>query len=324
MKKLAKARLHHFLDYLKQDYEVLVPTEEGFQETAAGLRFIQPVLSPKNTILPQTEELFRYDGSTIAIQPAESKTVLVFGLRPCDAASPTISDYNFASDDPYYTQRRKKVYTIALACTQPARTCFCTALGLGPFSKQGSDAMMIEFLDYYVFYPITDRLTHIFQNDIFETVTEGEEKEIASLEQPAIDRIRAHRPLNGLSKRLAQLQDSDFWDTVSASCLGCGACTFLCPTCWCFDIADLPRGNRGRRIRTWDSCMHRLYSQEASGNNPRPTTRERMRQRILHKFLYIPKLFNTWGCVGCGRCIKFCPADIDIREILDRAQTESE
>jgi ferredoxin len=121
----------------------------------------------------------------------------------------------------------------------------------------------------------------------------------------------------GIRDKLYDLFESDFWAEIQQSCLGCGVCTFLCPTCHCFDIVD--EVQRSERVRSWDTCMFRIYSQEASGHNPRPTNVERTRQRIMHKYAYFLDLFHEIGCTGCGRCVRYCPVDLDIRHIVKSA-----
>jgi ferredoxin len=121
-----------------------------------------------------------------------------------------------------------------------------------------------------------------------------------------------------LEKRLEQPVDDLLWGTLTESCLGCGVCTYLCPTCHCFDICDEAAVTTGERIRIWDSCQFPLFTQEASGANPRPSGKERFRQRIMHKFSYLPRGRNMAGCVGCGRCVTECPVNLDIREVLEK------
>ncbi len=108
------------------------------------------------------------------------------------------------------------------------------------------------------------------------------------------------------------------WGDLTETCLGCGVCTYLCPTCHCFDICDEAATAAGERIRVWDSCQFPLFTQEASGANPRPSGKERFRQRIMHKFSYLPKERDMAGCVGCGRCVAECPVNLDIREVLEK------
>ena len=114
---------------------------------------------------------------------------------------------------------------------------------------------------------------------------------------------------------LNRLYGAPIWGELAQACLNCGICTFLCPTCYCFDIQDERLGSRGRRIRYWDSCMFPLFTQHASGHNPRPTKLHRVRNRFLHKLKYFPDRFGPFSCVGCGRCIRECPVGIDIRQV---------
>ncbi|UCG91125.1 MAG: 4Fe-4S dicluster domain-containing protein, partial [candidate division WOR-3 bacterium] len=118
-----------------------------------------------------------------------------------------------------------------------------------------------------------------------------------------------------LGKKLDNF-DGSYWETLHQKCLGCGICTYFCPTCHCFDINDEVIKSHGRRVRTWDSCMFPLFTLHASGHNPRPTKKERMRQRIIHKFNYSKKYYGKTFCVGCGRCIINCPVNVDVRRIV--------
>ena len=128
--------------------------------------------------------------------------------------------------------------------------------------------------------------------------------------------------VEGIRTKLYGLFESDFWREIQQSCLGCGVCTFLCPTCHCFDIVD--EVQRSERVRNWDTCMFRIYSQEASGHNPRPTNVERTRQRIMHKYAYFSDNHGEIGCTGCGRCVRHCPVDLDIRHVIRSAQLRAE
>jgi len=124
--------------------------------------------------------------------------------------------------------------------------------------------------------------------------------------------------VNGVEKKLPDMINNPFWDKVSRKCITCGACTYLCPTCYCFDIQDTGKEGKYTRLRVWDSCMYTVYTLEASGHNPRKEKEKRMRQRVMHKFNYYPFLYQEYGCVGCGRCIKYCPVNVDIREIISK------
>jgi len=124
----------------------------------------------------------------------------------------------------------------------------------------------------------------------------------------------------GLKENLDEMYDDPFWDELHLRCLGCGVCTYLCPTCHCFDIVDEGNGAAGQRLRNWDTCQFALFTHHTSGHNPRPTGRERMRQRVMHKFNYFVSNFGDIACVGCGRCVRECPVNLDIRAVIEDAR----
>ena len=130
------------------------------------------------------------------------------------------------------------------------------------------------------------------------------------------EKLQSDVNIKNLKEKLDKAFDASFWNEIHQKCLGCGICTFLCPTCYCFDITDEVKDEQGKRIRCWDSCMFPQFTLHASGHNPRPTYRERMRQRIMHKFNYCPENYKETFCVGCGRCIRNCPVNLDIRQII--------
>jgi ferredoxin len=124
-------------------------------------------------------------------------------------------------------------------------------------------------------------------------------------------------PAREIKKFLDENFEHPFWDTLHKKCLACGTCTFMCPTCHCFDIQDEVKAEDGKRMRNWDSCMFPLFTKETSGHNPRPSQKERWRQRVMHKFRYFVDNFNAIACVGCGRCVMYCPVNMDIRKIVE-------
>jgi heterodisulfide reductase subunit C len=171
---------------------------------------------------------------------------------------------------------------------------------------------------------------------VLEPVTEAGEKLLqkASLEDPGDKSAQAEAVKEKASKALGEAPDlsqtrekllslfdnMEFWEDVSAKCISCGACTYLCPTCYCFNITDEQSGAQGVRLRTWDNCMSHLFTMEASGHNPRPTKAHRLKNRVGHKFSYYPDIHDgNIACCGCGRCIKSCPSSVDIRQIVLQA-----
>lgn len=283
----------------------------------------------KSLLLPQYETLFTYDltdsAQSTETQVSKEAPQLLFGVRPCDARSFLLLDKVFDGErykDVYYLNRRANTLIVAIGCTEPRTTCFCTSVGGGPFSEEGSDLLLIDIGDAYVIKVTSDRGAELLKGTELEEAGEDElalvEKAIQGAEADMMPKLA----IEGLQKDLDSIFDDPVWGPLTEKCLGCGVCTYLCPTCYCFDIVDEVSDSKGERIRLWDSCQFPQFTLQASKFNPRPTNKERLRQRIMHKFSYIPANFNQTGCVGCGRCITECPVNLDIRNILDEILKE--
>jgi len=327
MKTTEKNKITQVLDVLIQNYQVFAPvaTDEftiNFQEITdsgqAKLDFYNSKEPPKKLLFPQYDALFSYgkDGSVRQPPLERVKSTVIFGLRPCDARSLTLLDYVFDAQDykdPYFLARRKQTTIFTLACNRPQTSCFCTSMGLGPFSKDGSDVFVVDLGDRYIFEHLTDAGRDILA--IVPDLGDASDADIArcrELQAQAEKTISRHIEIGNLVENLDKPRDDSFWQEMSENCLGCSLCTYLCPTCHCFDIIDEPGRDGGERSRIWDSCMRETFTQEASGHNPRPMLKDRMRQRLMHKFNYFAKNYGQLACVGCGRCLRNCPAGWDI------------
>ncbi|MGV8025718.1 MAG: 4Fe-4S dicluster domain-containing protein [Anaerolineaceae bacterium] len=259
----------------------------------------------------------KYDGILHSVQNSE-KNKIIFGLHPCDVHAMQLLDHALIDEenpDLYWKQKRESAIIISYACITPEETCFCTAVGGSPFNTAGSDVLLVELDDDCCIYLLTEKGISLFKAlpDAENTQLQKVKKLIKKVETA----MPAAFPKQELHDALLASFETDFWQEVSQPCLGCGVCTFLCPSCFCFDIVD--ETVRKERVRNWDTCMFRTYSLEASGHNPRPTKVERTRQRVMHKFAYWVDLIGEIGCTGCGRCVKYCPVNIDIREIAETA-----
>jgi len=311
---LKKAELEDFL----KDYEVYVINERKAEKYPCPItqNFKNSKIPPKSLLLPQMEELLKYEKDKV-IEIRDSKETIIFGIRPCDTHAFKLLDYNFIHQEPvdgYYKQRRENLITFTLGCNEPDETCFCETFGLSPFYKNGSDVFVWDLQDRYALEGITERGKKLLKG--LKKAKDKDLKEIKRLEKEA----RAEK-LNIKGIELKGMVELDCFEKLQRRCLGCGACTFLCPTCYCFDIQDLPREGWGKRIRVWDSCMFKTYTIETSGHNPRPTLTERWRQRFMHKFNYYPEIFKEFGCVGCGRCVRECPVNLDIRQVIEEVMS---
>jgi sulfhydrogenase subunit beta (sulfur reductase) len=203
-----------------------------------------------------------------------------------------------------------------MGCDTPCDTCFCTAVGGSPFGKEGVDVQITSMGDDYLFEAVTKRGQALI--DDLPQAEPGQVTKLKQVQNQSIAGMQKPFDSTGLRDHLYAMFEDKYWREVSQSCLGCGVCTFLCPSCFCFDIVD--EVLRDERVRNWDTCMFRVYSLEASGHNPRPTKAERTRQRVMHKFAYWVDLVDGFGCTGCGRCVINCPVNLDIRQMVRGAQ----
>lgn len=285
----------------------------------------------KEVFLPQSEVMFHYGrrgGRTeVSISEESGRERVAFGARPCEIQAILLLDLVFAAKDPpdvYYLEKRNRTTIVGLGCHAPLTTCFCNVVGGGPFRREGADLFMIDLGETYLVEFLTPKGESFSENPFLKEATHEEVDRAKEVEGKAIHKASSNRfPVEGIDRKLDEMLDSPFWDRVHETCLGCRVCTYLCPTCHCFDIRDEGDESGGRRVRNWDSCLSALYSLETSGHNPRPTNRERTRQRLMHKFNYIPKNFGRLGCVGCGRCIRYCPSQFDIRQTLRQIMEKS-
>jgi sulfhydrogenase subunit beta (sulfur reductase) len=331
---LRKDRLPGFLERLLAERDVFAPRRkedrvvlEKIDSPGDGvLEYGNTKESPKFALFPQRETLFGYRAEKgkveLKVPRAKEKGQVLFGIRPCDARGLLLLDRVFGGDcsDPYYEEKRAKTLVVSLGCVHPNPTCFCRSTGGGPCSPEGSDLFFLDLGDRFLVEAVTDKGAALLEEAAFEDADEavlalGEKIKTetwASMKPPALKK--------NLKERLNQLFDDPAWRDLAETCLGCGICTYLCPTCHCFDLCDEGAGLGGERIRVWDSCQFPLFTQQASGFNPRPTVKERFRQRIMHKFSYLPETQGMLGCVGCGRCITECPVNLDIREVITSLQ----
>lgn len=285
-------------------------------------------VSPKAATFPQTEELLRVtraseDKKTQIHEILPQDKTVVIGCRPCGARGKLLFDPVYAKDLNYMRRRESSVF-ITLTCERPETTCFCHSVGGGPADAAGSDVLLTRVGDGYVARAVTaageEVLGHALFEDAGQRGQEADAKNAKALELMA----PAHDFSSAPAKILDRFDDMEFWQAQAAKCISCGACTNICPTCYCFNITDDDFGLTSRRIRTWDNCMSYTFTLEGSGHNPRPTKAHRLKNRVGHKFSYYPDLHQeVIACCGCGRCIKQCPVGIDIRQIVIAAQEYS-
>ena len=236
--------------------------------------------------------------------PPPADELLIIGARPCDAAALQALDkvFQWDYDDLPYRDRRERTTVVSFACSEPGPHCFCSSLGGSPQDSRGSDVLIFRSDNGQVLIQVyTAR-----GEKLIERLADQIQPAPTDVELPAAAELEKKFDPQEVKAWLDENFESDFWAENSLKCLGCGACSYLCPTCHCFDIVDESSWNRGQRRRNWDCCSFSLFTLHASGHNPRPDRRARVRQRIMHKFKYFPERFGQVACVGCGRCLKNC------------------
>ncbi|MBA7606835.1 Anaerobic sulfite reductase subunit A [subsurface metagenome] len=310
------------------NYEVIKNSE------IIDLDYLNTILSPKKIIFPQREVLLEFSTSNEEelkikeVLPEETPSV-IFGVRPCDAKALTLTDKVFGGDfkDPYYWKRRNSTALVGLACnTPPSPNCFCLSVDGSPHSKEGLDILMTDLGDKYYAESFTKKGDNLLNlaRALFKNPTAKDKKDLEKIQAESKKKIqRQIKDTKKIPPKLKEMFNSSFWDEESLSCLRCGICTYLCPTCHCFDMNDEVTSSspiKGERVRTWDNCQFPDFTMHSSGHNPRPDKAARLRQRILHKFQYFVELYKNYQCTGCGRCISKCPVGIDIIEVLEKAR----
>jgi len=333
MKKLALSSLNKFFEAVAANRALYLPVDSGkgyseYKKWAEGTEYSKALntnRSAKDFFFPQTENLvdFKVEGKKIEVIDSRSETedFVVFGVRACDAASFAVLDRVFLQEpvDTYYKNRREHGVIVTMACTKPAETCFCHTFGIDA-TAPGGDVSVWETADGYCMQANTEKGEALLST--VSSLLEDTDAKAVEAQQAATREILAKMPLanlttegfgQGLTKELFNRPE---WKNLSETCLGCGTCTFVCPTCQCYDIRDFDTGNGIKRFRCWDSCMYSDFTKMSAGQ-PRPTQLERFRQRFMHKLVYYPDNNNgMFSCVGCGRCLSRCPISMNIVKVM--------
>jgi len=269
--------------------------------------FIHPKNSIKEFFFPRHEKIYEYTlkGHEVELQdmsPVSAPQVII-AARPCDTAAVAILDavFNWDTVDEFYTRRREASTIVSLACVGHDSACFCTSVGLGPDAEKGADAMLLPLDGGFEVRCLTDKGRALFAGH-----TQNSDKTATVPEGPAVKMSPEQ------VRQALQDYDNPLWKSATLRCLSCGACSFTCPTCHCFDIVDEGTAQGGCRAKNWDSCQFCMFTKHASGHNPRDVQGQRQRQRTQHKFRIYPDKFGEVLCTGCGNCARNCPVTLGI------------
>jgi ferredoxin len=286
---------------------------------ASAVQAIKPVLFPSDEVLwRSTRTDIGFDIDEVDATPARPRAFL--GVRNCDLRALAVHDAVLASRqfaDKSYVQRRTGVFLVAVGCVDPGGTCFCVSVGGGPSPETGYDLALTELLDEaghrFVVRVGTERGAEILEQVSSLETTDEERTAVATQVADATGRMGRSLDTEGLHDVLYAAAESPHWDDVAARCLACTNCTLVCPTCFCTSVEDSTdlTATATERHRVWDSCFTSRFSY-IHGGVVRHTGKSRYRQWITHKLAGYEDQFGLGGCVGCGRCVTWCPAAIDI------------
>ncbi len=335
MRKCSLEKLDLIFAEIAKNAELYLPVDQSdgsaaykkWEEGKAYSNALNTVRSPKDFFFPQTEDLMKFKQKGKKIEVIDTRNAMddfvIFGVRACDVKSFEVLDRVFLSEpvDSFYALRRSHGVIISMACSRPSETCFCKTFGIDPANPLGD--ISAYKTETEIFFEANTEKGKDLLDKISGLTEECDDTEVLA-QKEQINKIMDKLPLKDLTTegfgggKTSELFDVPEWAELSESCLGCGTCTFVCPTCQCYDIKDFNTGNGVIRFRCWDSCMYSDFTKMAHGNN-RLSQKERFRQRFMHKLVYYPE--NNGGmfsCVGCGRCLAKCPISMNIVKVMKK------
>ncbi len=337
MESVYVSKLKPLLDALRQKMDVYVPAKAGdhFTFTAYNPDMAEIEFNPIRVCTPVKEFLFPMrELAAVFPEPAEPQQITpfaVFGLKQCDVKSLEILDKVFTEEefeDALYIKRRENMFVITSDCFDPADSCFCGVFEGTGHVDAGFDLNISKIKEGYI-VDIGSQKAKDFINDhskLIAHVPSGLMTEREELRKQVETTLKAKSDELGLDNTLEDIvvgtQDSDLFDETAETCIECQACTRVCPTCHCFFLYDSKQSDYFTKMKMWDSCMRMAYARVAGGENPRKAIGERIRHRLLHKFVYFLERYGINMCVGCGRCVDADAGGMDLRQMLGKLNQE--
>jgi ferredoxin len=299
------------------------------RDDGALFGFAADAISWKSVLFPSRELMWRGRRTEDSLELAEGELTgglgdppyAILGIRSCDLHAVAIHDRVLRDrvyPDTRYVARREAAFLVTVVCSDPAGTCFCVSMGTGPRADAGYDLALTELLEgehRFVAVAGSERGARLLDRLSAATATEGDVTAADTVASIAADRMGRAMDTEGIRDLLYANAEHPRWDDAASRCLSCGNCTSVCPTCFCTSVEDHTAlaGDEAERWRLWDSCFTTDFSY-LHGGSVRTSPRSRYRQWMTHKLAAWHDQFGSSGCVGCGRCIAWCPVGIDITE----------
>ena len=332
------SKLKPFLDAVAERLDLYVPRKSGQHYIYGRYDPSAEMLVEFNNIrtcAPIKEFLFPIQELAAifpeAVEPEEVKPFAIFGLKDCDLRSIEILDKVFADEefrDPFYVARRENMFIISSDCSDPGESCFCNLLDGRPFAESGFDLNVSRVRDGFIIEAGSDKGRDFIKkhSQLFVDVPEAllaERDKNRARTQKQLEQNNAELKLDAPIKEIVQnCQDSDVFDAEAERCVECQACTMVCPTCHCFYLYDTVQKDYFAKMKMWDSCMRLSYAAVAGGADPYRVPSDRIKHRLMHKFVYFLDRYGIDMCVGCGRCVDADVSRLDIRMVLKKLSEE--
>ncbi|RJP77762.1 MAG: hydrogenase [Candidatus Zixiibacteriota bacterium] len=334
--KIPKKKLDLFASILRQHWEIHAPVEQNGRYafkplthwSEARLHYNRTILPPKKYFMPPRETMFHYrEGKGyVPAQEELDQRLILFGVHPCDIYAINILDEVFGGkyNDPYFQTRRKNIGIIGVDCT-PDEHCFCRSMRADTVEK-GFDLFFTDLGEEYmtlVGTSLGDDMV-LMAAPLFEPITAADIQKYKQVSSEKRQAFSLDVEIHDLPEIFELEYKSEIWDELGDQCLSCGSCSMVCPTCYCYDVADtVELGSKaGDRVRTWDSCLFHTHALVAGGENFREKRSSRIKNRFYHKQRGMVAEYGRPSCVGCGRCIVGCPVHIDIVQVINRLRGE--
>jgi len=337
IKFISDSNFLKLLDQLKKDYEVYVPVKKEdkrfykkYEDTSTEDIIIGEVrpFEPLKAFFFKVREKVADDFKT-DIPHSKDKPLAIAGVKACDLKGFKVQDYVFQNhdyQDPFYIKMREQNLIISSDCTCAINTCFCLALGIKPYPQEDFDINLSQVEGGFIAESFSEKGEKLIQQNLslFEEPTREKLSERDEQRARVIKEVEKNIKENNIPHQdtlkgvIEKNYESNIWEEEAKTCVECGACNTICPTCHCFLLYDQKDEKKMARLRIWDSCMIKDFARVAGGVNPRPKLWMRLRNRFEKKFDFFPKVANIYACTGCGRCRSACPAKIDIIKVLKR------